>query len=80
MNNTDRLTTILGLVTVVAIALQQEGIYPQITGAIAAVSGAIFAYLTNKTSVLPSSKGENYGARHTDRHGSRVNDPHRGNS
>jgi putative flippase GtrA len=75
--NTDRLTTVLGLVTVIAIALMEQGIYPKTAGAIAAVASAVFAYLTNKTSVLPTIKEANYGRRHLDRYGSGDSDPDR---
>jgi putative flippase GtrA len=75
--NTDTLTTWLGLIAVIAIALMEQGIYPKTAGVIAAVASACFAYLTNKTSVLPTIKEANYGRRHLDRYGSGDSDADR---
>jgi hypothetical protein len=45
---TDRATTILGLIAAIAVALENQGIYPHVMAAIAAVSLSAWGYLTNK--------------------------------
>lgn len=44
----DRLTSILGAIGVVCTVLNTNNIYPKTTGLIAGLTGALFAYYTNK--------------------------------
>lgn len=46
--HSDMATTTLGSIAVVAITLNQCDIYPYTFGAIAAVAGGLFSFLTNK--------------------------------
>jgi hypothetical protein len=46
--NTDRLTTVVGVTAVVSGALYEKGFYVKVTGVVAAVSAALWAYFTNK--------------------------------
>ena len=45
--NSDNLTTISGLIAIVAIAFHEHGIAPDFTGLIAAIAAGCFALLTN---------------------------------
>lgn len=46
--NSDRITTFVGVTAVVSGALYEKGYYVKVTGLVAAVSAAIWAFYTNK--------------------------------
>jgi hypothetical protein len=46
--NPDRTTTVVGIVAVVSGAFYEKGVYPNLTGLIAAVAAALWAFFTNK--------------------------------
>jgi hypothetical protein len=46
--NTDSITTISGVVGIVALSLHERGIYPDITGLVASIAAGVFALYTNK--------------------------------